>query len=62
MTHYRCVYENDVEADSPEEAAIECYRLMQDDGQSIRPIILVSSGPLFDETVEVDTDELNFTL
>ena len=35
MKTYRCVYENDVEADSPEEAAIECYRLMQDDVESI---------------------------
>jgi hypothetical protein len=60
MKTYRCVYENDVEADSPEEAAIECYRLMQEALGGFRPIISVGESP--DSLIEIDTDELEFTL
>ena len=61
---YRCYYVNDIEADSEEEAAIEFYRIMQDDGESIRPIVNVSDPEDYCDLhgVEIDTDELEFNL
>jgi hypothetical protein len=38
MPLYRCVYENDIEADSPREAAKQCYEIMRDP-ESMPPII-----------------------